>query len=127
MQRDTCPSHRVDQAVDRGLWNVFPLLFNGFEKLLDIGGNWDTLVHVNPEHPKRSMGDMSGEYAGHGRTGKCSASRNCLQILLKHEVMAADEWLDNGPQDLITVSLCIQIAIDKMQLCCVRSLCLPIL
>jgi hypothetical protein len=28
-----------------------------------------------------------------------------------------DEWHDNGPQDLFTVSLCIQIAIDKMQLC----------
>ena len=38
-------------------------------------------------------------------------------IILKHEVMAVDEWHDNGPQDLITVSLCIQIAIDKMQLC----------
>ena len=31
--------------------------------------------------------------------------------------MAADEWHNNGPQDLVTVSLCIQIAIDKMQLC----------
>jgi hypothetical protein len=30
--------------------------------------------------------------------------------MLKHEVMAADEWQDNGPQDL-------KIAIDKMQLC----------
>jgi hypothetical protein len=38
-------------------------------------------------------------------------------IMLKHEVMAADEWHDNGPQDLITVSLCIQIAIAKIQLC----------
>jgi hypothetical protein len=38
-------------------------------------------------------------------------------IMLKHEVMAADEWHDNGPQDLVMVSLCIQIAIDKMQLC----------
>ena len=37
--------------------------------------------------------------------------------MLKHEVMAADEWHDNGPQDLVTVSLCIQIATDKMQLC----------
>jgi hypothetical protein len=37
-------------------------------------------------------------------------------IMLKHEMMAADEWHDNGPQDLFTVSLCIQIAIDKMQL-----------
>ena len=25
-------------------------------------------------------GDMSGEYAGHGRTGTFSASRNCVQI-----------------------------------------------
>jgi hypothetical protein len=35
-------------------------------------------------------------------------------IMLKHEVMAADEWHDNGPQDLVTVSLSIQIAIDKI-------------
>ena len=38
-------------------------------------------------------------------------------IMLKHEVMAADEWHDNRPLDLVTVSLCIQIAIDKMQFC----------
>ena len=29
-----------------------------------------------------SMGNMSGECAGHGRTGKCSVSRNCVQILV---------------------------------------------
>ena len=28
-----------------------------------------------------SMGVMSGEYSGHGRTGTFSASRNCVQIL----------------------------------------------
>ena len=28
-----------------------------------------------------SMGDLSGEYAGHWRTGTFSASRNCVQIL----------------------------------------------
>ena len=60
---------------------------------------------------------------------------NCVQILvtwgralfiLKHEVMAVDEWHDNGPQDLVTVSLCNKIAIDKMQLCSlsVASACL---
>jgi hypothetical protein len=38
-------------------------------------------------------------------------------ILLKHKVMVADEWHDNGPQHLVTVSLCIQIAIDIIQLC----------
>jgi hypothetical protein len=35
-------------------------------------------------------------------------------IMLKHEVMVADEWQDNGPQDLVTVSLFIQNAIDKL-------------
>ena len=42
--------------------------------------------------------------------------RLCI-IMLKYEVMAGDKWHDNGPQDLVTVSLCIQIAIDKIQLC----------
>ena len=73
-----------------------------------------------------SMVDMSGEFAGHERTGTFPDSRNCVHIhvtwgralsTLKHEAMAADEWHNNGPQDLVTVSLCIQIAIDKMQLC----------
>ena len=71
------------------------------------------------------MSEMSGEYTGHGRNGTFSASRNCGQILaklglciilLKHEVMEVDEWHDNRPQDLITVYLCIQFAIDKIQL-----------
>jgi hypothetical protein len=38
-------------------------------------------------------------------------------IMLKHEMMATKEWYDNRPHDLITVSLYIQIAINKMQLC----------
>ena len=67
------------------------------------------------------MGDMSGEYADHGRTGTFSASRNCVSLrhgaVLKHAVMGADECHDNGPQDLVTVSLCIQIAINKVELC----------
>jgi hypothetical protein len=45
MQRDTSPSHTVDQAVDCGLWNVVPPLFNGCAKVLDIGGNWNTLSY----------------------------------------------------------------------------------
>ena len=42
----TSPSHRVDQVVDCGLWNVGPLLFNGCAKLLDIGRNWNTLTYM---------------------------------------------------------------------------------
>ena len=44
------------------LWPVVPLLFNGWENLLNIGVTWEG-----------DMGDISGEYAGHGRTGTCSA------------------------------------------------------
>ena len=45
-------------------------------------------------------------------------------IMLKREVMAADEGHDTGPQDLVTISLCIQIAMQFVFV--VRSLCLPI-
>ena len=45
MQCDTSPSHRVDQAVDCGLWNVVPLFFNDCAKLLNIGRNWNTLSY----------------------------------------------------------------------------------
>ncbi len=38
-------------------------------------------------------------------------------IMLQHEVMVVGEWHNNGPQDLVTVSLCIQNAINKMNLC----------
>ena len=39
--------HGVDQAVDCGLWNLVPLLFNDCVKLLDIGGNWNTLSYTS--------------------------------------------------------------------------------
>ena len=45
-QCNTSPSHRVDQVVDCGLWNVGPLLLNCCAKLLDIDGNWDTLLYT---------------------------------------------------------------------------------
>ncbi|KAK5910718.1 hypothetical protein CgunFtcFv8_004956 [Champsocephalus gunnari] len=38
-------------------------------------------------------------------------------IMLQHVVMVVDEWHNNGPQDLVTVSLCIHNAINKMHLC----------
>ncbi len=60
-------SHRVDHAVDCGLWNVGPLL-NGCAK-------------ISRASQTCSMGDMSGDYAGHAITGMFSASRNCVQIL----------------------------------------------
>ncbi len=38
-------------------------------------------------------------------------------IMLQHEVMVVDEWHNNGPQDLVTVSLCIKNCINKIHLC----------
>ncbi len=48
-------------------------------------------------------------------TDPCNMGQ-CI-IMLQHEVMVVDEWHNNEPQDLVTVSLCIQNAINKMHLC----------
>ena len=56
MQKDTSLSHKVDQVVDCGLWNVFPLLF---KLLCEVAGYWweleYTVGHVDPEHPKHAQ------------------------------------------------------------------------
>ena len=81
-------------------------------------------IYVDPEHPKHaqlvtclvSMQAMEELYHFQELcTDPCDMGP-CI-IMLKHEVMAADEWHDNESQDLFTVSLCNQIAIDKMQFC----------
>ncbi len=56
-----------------------------------------------------SMGDMSGEYAGHARTGMFFSFQElytdpcnmgpCI-IMLQHEMMVGDEWHNNGSQDI---------------------------
>jgi len=72
--------HTVDQVVDCGLWDVGPLLFNGCVKLLDICWTWKTLLYTLIQSiPNMLM--LTGEYAGHARTGMFSASRNYVQIL----------------------------------------------
>ncbi len=131
-QCNTSPSHRVDQVVHCSLWNVGPLLFNGCAKLLDIGRNWNTLSYT----PIQSIPNMLKGW--HVRwvyvrllcwpcknwdvfsfqelcTDPCNMGP-CI-IMLQHEVMVVDEWHNNGPQDLVTVSLCFQNAINKMNLC----------
>ncbi len=126
-QCNTSPLHRVDQVVDCGLWNVGPLLFNGCAKLLDIGRNWNMLSYT----PIQSILNM---FNGWHIWWVCWPCKNwdvfsfqelctdpynmgpCI-IILQHEVMVVDEWHNNGPQDLVTVSLCIQNVINKMHLC----------
>ncbi len=96
------PSHRVDQVVVCGLWNVGPLLFMAVRSCWILAGT-GTRCRIRRSRASQtcSMGDMSGEYAGHARTGMFSASRNCVLILAtwghalsccQHEVMVVDEW-----------------------------------
>ncbi len=126
-QCNTSPSHRVDQVVDCDLWNVGPLLFNGCAKLLNIGRNWNTMSYM----PIQSIPNMLNGW--HVRwvcwpcknwdvlrfqelcTDPCNMGPSI--IMLQHEVMVVDEGHNNGPQDLVTVSLCIQNAINKLHLC----------
>ncbi len=67
---------------------------------------------------------MSGENAGYARTGMFSASRNCVQILatwsraLSCCNMRWWSWMNGTTMGLrISSHLCIQNAINKMQLC----------
>ncbi len=124
-QCNKSPSHRVDQVVDCGLWDVGPLLFN--VKLLDIGRNWNTLSYT----PIQSIPNMLNGWHVRWVCWPCknwdvfSFQELCTDpcnmgpciIMLQHEVMVVDEWHNNGPQDLVTVSLCIQNAINKMHPC----------
>ncbi len=127
MQCNTSPSHRVDQVVDYGLWNVGQLLFNVCAKLLDIGRNWNTLSYT----PIQSIPNMLNGWHVRWECWPCknwdvfSFQELCTDpcnmgpciIMLQHEEMLVEEWHNNGPQDLVTVSLCIQNAINKMHLC----------
>ncbi len=116
-QCNTSPSHRVDQVVDCGLWNVGPLLFNGCAKLLDIGWNWSTLYT-----PIQSIPNMLNRWhvrwvCWPWKNWDVFSFQELCTVVLQHEVMVMDEWHNNGPQDLVTVSLCIQNTINKMHLC----------
>ncbi len=79
-QCNTSPSHRVDQVVDcvmlvhsssmavRSCWTL-------------AGTETSCCIRRSRASQTCSLGDMSGEYAGHARTGMFSVSRNCVQIL----------------------------------------------
>ncbi len=124
-QCNTSPSHRVDQVVGCGLWNVGPLLFNGCAKLLDYCQELENaVVYADPEHPKHAQWVTwvcwpCKNWDVFSFQELCTDPCNmgpCI-IMQQHEVMVVDEWHNNGLQDLVTVSLGIQNAINKMHLC----------
>ncbi len=122
----TSPSHRADQVVDCGLWDVGPLLFNGCVELLDIGRNWNTLSYT----PIQSIPNMLNGWHVRGVCWPCKnwdvfsfqelCNNPCnMGCALSCCNMRWWSWwmAHNGPQDLITVSLCIQNAFIKIHLC----------
>ncbi len=94
--------------------------------VLDIGRNWNTLSYT----PIQSIPNMLNGWHVRWVCWPCknwdvfSFQELCTDpcnmgpciIMLQHEAMVMDEWHNNGPQDLVTVSLCIQNAINKMHL-----------
>ena len=82
------------------------------------------VVYADPEHPKHAqwvtcpVSMLAMQELGCFQvlcTDPCNMGP-CI-IMLQHEVMVVDEWHNNWHQDLVTVSLCIQNAINKMHLC----------
>ncbi len=104
--RSATSSHRVDQVVDCGLWDVGPLLFNGCVKLLDIGRNWNTRSYTQIQ----SIPNMLNRWHVRWVCWPCknwdvfSFQEFCTDpcnmgpciIMLQHEVMVVDEWHNNG-------------------------------
>jgi hypothetical protein len=94
-------------------------------KLLDIGGSWNTLSYMSIQSIPNMLNGWNvwwvcrpwNNWDMYSFQELCTdpCDMGLCIIMLKREVM--DEWHDNGPQDPVTISLCIQIAIDKMQLC----------
>ncbi len=98
--------------------------------LCEVTGYWQELEHAvvyaDPEHPKHAqwvtclvsmlaMQELGCFQLQELCTDPCNMGP-CI-IMLQHEVMVVDEWHNNGSQDLVTLSLCIQNAINKMHLC----------
>ncbi len=110
------------------LWNVGPLLFNGCAKLLDFGRNWNTLSNTQIQ----SIPNMLNRWHVQWVCWPCknwdvfSFQELCTDpynmgpciTMLQHEVMVVDEWDNNGPQDLITVSLFKMPSIKCTCVCC---------
>jgi hypothetical protein len=87
--------------------------FNGCAKLLDIGGNWSMQPYTLIQSIQTcSMGDMSGEYAGHGRTGTFSFQE--VYRPLRHGAVQYHEVMAVGLR--ISPCICIQVAINKTKL-----------
>ncbi len=126
MQCNTSPSHRVDQVVDFGLWNVGPLLFNGCEKLLDIGRNWNTLSYT----PIQSIPNMLNGWHVRWVCWPCknwdvfSFQELCTDpcnmgpciIMLQHEVMVVDEWQNGGKNKIVAFIILVSVYIWRVNL-----------
>lgn len=93
------------------------LVFSGCAKLPDIGRNWNTLIQsiTNMLSGWYPVSLLAIQELGHFSFQElCAYPCNMGPcIMLQPELMVVDEW----PQDLVKLFLCIQNAINKMHLC----------
>ncbi len=96
--------------------------------LCEVAGFWQKLEHAvvyaDPEHLKHAqwvtcpVSMLAMQELGCSQLpGIVYRSLGPCIIMLQHEVKLMDEWHNNGPLDFDTIYLCIQNAINKMQLC----------
>ncbi len=115
-QCNTSTSHRVDQVVNcvmlvhsssMAVWSFWILAGTG------------TRCHIRRSRASQTclMGDMSGEYAGHARTGMFSASRNCVRILATWG-RALSCWTWDATCDICGIVLCDKTAHFRVAFYC---------
>ena len=108
MQSDTS-LNRFDQAVD---WWPVECCPPPLQWLCEVAGDWRELEHavvyVDPEHPKHAqlvtclVSMRAMEELGHFQLpgivyrSDMGCDMGLCIIMLKHEVMVADEWHNNG-------------------------------
>ncbi len=78
-QCNTSPSHRVDQVIKCGLWNVFSSSMAVWSYWILAGTGTRCRIRWPRASQTCSMGDMSGEYAG--LELGCFQFQDCVQIL----------------------------------------------
>ena len=61
------PTHKTNQSLDKGLWDVVPLVRHAAPVVVPVDFDWWRTRRQSSSH-KCSIGDRSGDNAGQGRT-----------------------------------------------------------
>lgn len=99
------PSHRVDQVVACGLWNVDPVHFNGCAKVLDILVGTRICCHLCPSRASQTWPVSMLAVHKRGCFQLPGILHGSLQVYDRAATWGEGRGYNNGSQDLVTVSL----------------------